>query len=495
MNWFKSAIMKIFKIEPALEHSITVREPLSFQANVLKNQIWYRGDPSELGQFFSAASVDNATAARFWALSHTSKVRKMHSGIPKMVINKFSDIILSDLDKITINDNEEVSNNLWKAIADDNKFTKVLEKAIQGTLSVGDGAFKFSYDRAISQYPIIEFFTAERVEYEYARGRLQKIFYYTTYTYKGKEYRLQECYARGEINYKLFDERGKAVALNTLEETSHLIDVKFKGDFIMGIPLIFFESSKWEGRGEGLLDSKTDALDALDEDVSQFIDSIRAARTQKYIPEDLLPRNPNTGQIVEGNDFDNKYIAIGSNRSEDAKDGIIVVTPDILHEAYNAGFASFLDICLMGIISPSTLGIDLKKNDNAEAQREKEKTTLYTRSKLIDVLNEIIPQVVTMALWVNDVLNSRTIGEYKVSVSFGEYAAPTFNEIVEVVGKAVTYGIMSKRKAVDELYGDTMTDAEKEAELIAIKEDSNIQMDEPATRIDGLDDESEGDED
>ena len=263
----------------------------------------------------------------------------------------------------------------------------------------------------------------------------------------------------------------------------------------MGIPLIFFESSKWEGRGEGLLDSKTDALDALDEDVSQFIDSIRAARTQKYIPEDLLPRNPYTGQIAEGNDFDNKYIAIGSNRSEDAKDGIVVVTPDILHEAYNAGFASFLDICLMGIISPSTLGIDLKKNDNAEAQREKEKTTLYTRSKLIDVLNEIIPQVVTMALWVNDVLNSRTIGEYKVSVSFGEYAAPTFNEIVEVVGKAVTYGIMSKRKAVDELYGDTMTDAEKEAELRAIKEDSNIQMDEPATRIDGLDDEPEGDED
>lgn len=491
MNWFKSAIMKIFKIEPALEHSITIREPLSFQANVLKNQIWYRGDPSELGQFFSAASVDNATMSRFWAASYTSKVRKIHSGVPKMIVNKFSDILLGDLDKITINDGEGSINKLWEEIDKDNKFTKVLERAIQGALSSGDSAFKFSYDIEISKYPIIEFYPADRVEYVRKRGRLHEILYFTTYNQKGKEYRLQETYGKGYIKYKLFDSYGKEVLITTLEETKNLVDVNFSGDFIMGIPLIFFESGKWEGRGEALMDAKTDALDALDEAVSQFVDSIRSARTQKYIPEDLLPRNPYTGQIAEGNDFDNKYIAIGSDRGENAKNEITAVTPDILHEAYNAGFASFLDICLMGIISPSTLGIDLKKTDNAEAQREKEKTTLYTRSKLVDVLNEVIPQVVEVALKVNDTLSNKVPGEYEVSVSFGEYAAPSFNEVVEVVGSAVNYGIMSKRRAVDELYGDTMTDDEKEAELIAIKEDSNIQMDEPAMRIDGIDEEGE----
>lgn len=490
MNWFKSMIMKIFKIEPALEHSITIREPLSFQANVLKNQILYRGDPYELGQFFNAATVDNSTGSRFWAASYTSKVRKMHSGVPKMIVNKFTDIMLGDLDKIIVNDGEEIVNALWEEIAKDNKFTKVLEKAIQGALACGDGAFKFSYDSEVSKYPIIEFFSADRIDYVWKRGRLHEILYYSTYKQKEKEYRLQETYGYGYITYKLFDDRGKGVALKTLNETANLEDVSFTGDFIMGVPLMFFDSSKWEGRGEALLDSKTEMIDALDEDISQFMESIRDARTQKYIPEDLLPRDPSTGMIQKGNDFDHKYIAIGTDRGEGAKNEISVITPDILHDAYNAGFASFLDLCLMGIISPSTLGIDLKKTDNAEAQREKEKTTLYTRSKLVDVLNEVIPQVVIIALMVNDTLNNKTPGEYEVSVTFGEYAAPSFNEVVEVVGSAKTYGIMSTEKAIDELYGDTMSDKEKAEEVARIKAENIISTEEPALNID----DAEGDE-
>lgn len=471
--------MKIFKIEPALEHSITVREPLSFQANVLKNQIWYRGEPSELGQFFNAATVDNTTGSRFWAASYTSKVRKIHSGVPKMVINKFTDIILGDLDRVSINEDEKVINEVWGEIAEDNKFTKVLEKAIQGALSCGDGAFKFSYDAKVSKYPIIEFYPADRVEYVRNRGRLQKILYYTTYKQKDREYRLEETYGKGFITYKLFDSQGKEVPLNTIEETSTLVDVAFAGNFIMGVPLIFFESTKWEGRGEALMDSKTEMLDALDEDISQFMDSVREARTQKYIPEDLLPRDPHTGMVQKGNDFDNKYIAIGCDRSEGAKNEITVITPDILHEAYNAGFASFLDLCLMGIISPSTLGIDLKKTDNAEAQREKEKTTLYTRSKLVDVLNEVIPQVVITALKVNDTLNKKVPGEVTVSVSFGEYAAPTFNEVIDVVGKAKTYGVMSVEQCIEEMYGDTWSDEEKAEEVARIKAENSVGIEEP----------------
>lgn len=479
MNWFKSMVIKLLKIEPALERQIVIREPLSFQANVLKNQVWYRGDPSELGQFFSAAAMDNATNARFWSASYTSKVRKVHSGVPKMVINKFADILIADLDKISINEEEEAINKTWEEIAKDNKFNDILEKAIQGALSSGDGAFKFSYDSAISKYPIIEFFSADRVQFVRKRGRLHEILFFTSYKDKNKEYRLQETYGKGYIKYKLFDDQGKEVLLTMLEETKELVDVMFLGDFIMGIPLIFFESSKWEGRGEALMDSKTEMLDGLDEDISQFLDSVRDARTQKYIPEDLLPRDPHTGVIQKGNDFDNKYIAIGSDRSEGAKNEIQVVTPAILYEAYLAGYASLLDLCLMGIISPSTLGIDLKKTDNAESQREKEKATMYTRSKLVDVLNEVIPQIVVIALWVYDTLNNKSPGEYEVSVSFGEYAAPTFTEVVEVVGKAVGFGIMSTEKAVDELYGDTMSDEEKAEEVSRIKAMTSTQLDEP----------------
>lgn len=482
MGWFKNMICKIFKIQPAIETSITIQEPLSFQANVLKNQIWYRGDPSELQQFFHAATVDNVSKTRFWSASAGSDIRKIHAGLPKMVINKYRDIIMSDLDKICINNDDEKLIELWEEIAKESDFYKVLRSAIKDALSSGDGAFKISLDPSVSQYPIVEFYTSDKVEFNRNRGRISEIVFFTTYIEGKHEYRLQETYGKGYVTYKLFNEYGNEVPLNSINQTSNLKDTAqtgIKQQFIMAVPLMFFESEKWPGRGEALFESKTDALDWLDEGISQFAQSVRDARTQKYIPEDLLPRDPNTGVIKKGDRFDNNFIAIASDRSEGAKNEINVVTPDILHEAYQAGYASALDLCLMGIISPSTLGIDLKKTDNAESQREKEKTTTYTRGILIDVLNEVIPEVVETILKVNDLNHNKAPGEYDASVQFGEYAAPGFDTTVEVVGKAKTYGVMSTERCVEELYGDTWTKEQKEEEVARIKAENGTVLEEP----------------
>ena len=43
-------------------------------------------------------------------------------------------------------------------------------------------------------------------------------------------------------------------------------------------------------------------------------------------------------------------------------------------------------------MSPSTLGIDVKKLDNAEAQREKEKATLYSRNNIVGQLQKVLPK-------------------------------------------------------------------------------------------------------
>ena len=74
----------------------------------------------------------------------------------------------------------------------------------------------------------------------------------------------------------------------------------------------------------------------------------------------------------------------------------------------------------------------------------------------------------------NDVLNKKTPGEYEAAITFGEYASPSFDTVVEIVGKAKSYGIMSIEKAIDELYGDTMTDEEKAIEIQRVKEQNGI---------------------
>lgn len=487
MGWIRDMVtkvaIKILKIQPAQDSkTITIKEPLSFAANALKNKIWYRGDPSELEQFYKQTAIDPVSKGRFWAAVPTDglAIRKIHSGLPAMIADRLSDIVIADLDNIELKNTAET--DLWNEISKDNKADKLLGEAITDTLVEGDGAFKITVDTDITEYPMIEFYSGERVDYNYKRGRLQEVIFYTDYAVLQKDYRLAETYGMGYIRYKLFDSEGKEVALTTVPETASLKDITFTGDFLMAVPIMFFKSPKWQGRGKSIFDGgKSDDFDALDEVISQWVDAIRSGRVQKYIPEDLIPKDPETGALLKPNPFDNQFIAIGSSLAEDAKSQINTVQPQIMYEAFVASYSSILDVCLQGIISPSTLGIDLKKTDNAESQREKEKATLYTRGKIIDTLNEVIPQLVGIALKVLDLMGDKAPGEYEASATFGEYASPSFDTVVETVGKAKTYGIMSTERCVEELYGDTWTEEEKAAEVLRLKAEQGLMAtDEPS---------------
>lgn len=473
--------MKLLKIQPASESKvITIREPFSYATSVLRNRLWYRGDPSELDQFYKQTASDSVAKSRFWAAvpSEDLAIRKIHSGLPAMMAERLSDIVVADMDGIALE--TEGLTELWEEISEDNSFGELLGESLIDVLVAGDGAFKITIDTDVTNYPIIEFYSGENVAYKKTRNRLQEVLFFTDYTHNDKEYRLEETFGRGCINYRLLNAEGKEVALSTVPETTDLKDVTFPGDFIMAVPLMFFKNHKWPDRGKSLFDSKADSFDALDEVISQWVDAIRAGRVQKYIPEDLVPKDLNTGAPQKPNPFDNQFIRIGSVMAEDAKGQIDMVQPAILYEAFVSTYANALDMCLQGIISPATLGIDLKKTDNAEAQREKEKATLYTRGKIIERLNDVIPQLVNIVLKVNDTMNERTAGEYVASVKFGEYASPSFDAVVETVGKARAYSIMSIERSVEELYGDAWTDKEKALEVSRIKAELGAtEMEEP----------------
>ncbi|NRT88114.1 phage portal protein [Clostridium beijerinckii] len=492
MGWFKDmltkAAVRYLNVQPAMQMQVTITEAYTFESNLLRNKLWFRGEPFELDQFFKGISNDPVNKARFWSATPSKdlSIRKIHSGLPEIMVNTLAGIVTSDIDKIEIDGSDD--NETWVDIAEENKFEDLLENAIVQALVTGDGAFKISIDETISEYPIIEFYDAENAEYVYTRGRLQEIQFSNLYQNGAKTYRLIESYGKGYVKYNLYDAYGKEVPLSIIPDTADLEDVTFKGDFIMGIPLMFFKSSKWDGRGKSLFDSKSDSFDALDEVISQWIDAIRDGRVMKYIPENLVPKNDETGELLKPNPFDNKFIKVGSDMSEDAKNQIDMKQATINYEAYVESYSNAIDMCLQGIISPSTLGIDLKKTDNAEAQREKEKATLYTRGKIVKILTDVIPSLIDIVLKVNDTMNNKVPGEYKASISFGEYASPSFDNVVEIVGKAKTYGVMSIEKAVDEMYGDTMTDEEKALEVQRIKEQNgDIQAEEPKVVDDNQD--------
>src|SRR5690606_37896118 len=107
-NGVRKAVMKLFRIQPApTQQSIIIQEPLSFESNVLRNRLWYRGDPSELDQFYkqlASATGDSVARSRFWAAvpSADLQIRKIHSGLPAMIVDRITDIVTADFDGIEL---------------------------------------------------------------------------------------------------------------------------------------------------------------------------------------------------------------------------------------------------------------------------------------------------------------------------------------------------------------------------------------------------------
>lgn len=254
---------------------------------------------------------------------------------------------------------------------------------------------------------------------------------------------------------------------------------------MFAVPLMIYESSRYEGRGGSIFDGKLDSYDSLDETWSQWMDALRAGRAKTYIPECLIPHDPATGALVKPNPFDNRYFASDGDMREGQKNQVITDQPVIPHDSYMASYITALDLCLQGVISPSTLGIDTKKLDNADAQREKEKTTLYTRNAIVKALQETLPDVVAMCINADNIfLHKKGAEEVKVNVSFGEYANPSFESQVETIAKAKQGGIMSIERCVEELYGDTLDEHCKEEEITRLKAEQGIQdIEEPAVNM------------
>ena len=478
----KKTVRSWLNIVPSNPYSFQINEILDFEAHAIRNRIWYRGDGNELEQLYMQ-SEEYVDKHKFWGSKCTSgmEIRKIHTGLPGLIVKILAATVLPDMNDFEFESPEQES--IWKTIAEENKFAKKIEKALKETLYIGDGAFKISIDPQNSEHPILEWCPGDRVEFIRTRGRIQEIIFKTPYRERERLYVLNERYGYGYIINELYREN-KMVSLDSVSATAGLRDVTFDNNVILAIPLMIYESAKYEGRGGSIFDGKLDNFDSLDETWSQWMDALRAGRAKTYIPECLIPHDPLTGKLVKPNPFDNRYFASDGDMREGQKNQVITDQPVIPHESYLASYVTALDLCLQGVISPSTLGIDTKKLDNAEAQREKEKTTLYTRNAIIEALQETLPDVVEMCINAEHFLHNQAAEEVKVNIPFGEYANPSFESQVETIAKAKQGGIMSIERCVEELYGDTLDEHCKEEEIARLKVEQGIQdMEEPAVNM------------
>jgi hypothetical protein len=487
----REAVRNFLRIEQPTGVSFTVRQQLDHEAEVFKYRVWWRGEGNELAQLYS--QIDGSGRHNFWGARTTGQttLRKLHSGLPGMIISVLTDVCTDDFYAVAVSAQQE----RWDSIAEANNFRALVKNATEQVLALGDGAFKLSYDPAFPEPLILEFYPADKVEFEYSRGRLQEVIFKTVKRIGRQECTLREHYSNQGIWYSAVNAYGQEIDLATVPEFAGLEERQFKAPFMAAVPVMFNRSRKHPGRGEPLLYGKLDSLESLDEIISQWMLALRRGQLKTYIPEELIPRSTEKGregELVPLSEFDNDFIKTSvdpgmlANGSATLK---IEHTQGLIpNQALLEAYITTLDLCLQGIISPSTLGIDTKKLDNAEAQREKEKTTLYTRNKVLEALGGILPQLVRCALAFDaEMRGAAHPGEIDVDVQFGGYANPSFEAQVETITKARAGGVMSIEAGVEELYGDTKDEEWKAEEVRRLKEESGMMAaPEPAVNYDGL---------
>lgn len=488
----KRWIKPFFSLDKKQDYDFSIEEAISFQENLIENEMWVRGKAKELESYYKQIDVDNTS---FWgSSSNIEKIRKIHVNLPSLIIKTLTDITVNDLNKIELSN--EIYNQYWDSIEKDNKFKKNLNKVVKKVLIYGDGAFKISFNSNISQYPLIDFVDAKSVQYIYENGRYKETIFKKKYKantiFGEKTLTLLEIYGFGYIKYKLVDDEFNEYPITTIDELKDLKDIVFvtKDNDIdrkinLAIPLKIWESEMWENRGKSIIEDKKQNFDSLDEIWSQFIDSIRKSRIQRYIPSNLLPKDKD-GNILNKSDFANTYITLQNQGvvEEGNNDKVQLVEPTLQVDKYLIAYSTALDLCLEGILSGSTLGIDDNKlNNNSLAQREKEKITIYTRNNIIEALTDILQEVIeTVLRFYCYQINEQYDETNKVDVVFGEYANSSFEALIETMSKAAGgKQVMSFEKIVDEIYADKLTQEEKDEEVARLKELNNvgIELDEP----------------
>lgn len=479
----KRGLRSWLNVQEASPTAIQIQETMDFELSAIRNRIWFRGDGNELEQMYQQ-SPEMVDKYKFWASRCTPgmEMRKIHTGLPGLLVRVLTAIIMADMNDFEFE--SPTQEDIWQKIEKENRFRKNFEEALKEILFIGDGAYKLTIDTSISSYPILEWYSGEKIEIIRNRSRIHEIIFKTPVKNHRQEYVLYEYYGYGYIRNELY-KGNTLVDFRTIEATKNLQDVVFDKNTILAVPIKIYESSKWKGRGGSIFDGKLDNFDAFDETWSQWMDALRAGRARTYVPESYVPRNPFTGELTKPNSFDNRFIVGDDNMSEDGKNQIKTEQPNIPHESYTSSYITALDLCLQGIISPSTLGIDTKKLDNAEAQREKEKTTLYTRNAIVEALQETLPEVISAAINAYNILLKQPVEEVTVDIPFGEYANPSFESQVETMAKARPgVALMSVEAQVEELYGDSRDDEWKKEEVTRLKAEQGIvDLEEPGVNM------------
>lgn len=471
--------------------------------------VWYGGDSDELLNFYTRENTigynyepwyNRNKRSYFWSVSSTEEdIKRTHSGQPRNI----TDTLVAVVGKPDIQggpaslDVENKINEHIDNIITENNFWKMYEQQqMPLTLVEGWGCYKINWDKDISDYPIIVYYKAEQVDFIYKSNRIVGIVFKDYYTDgKNKRYLLTETRSiegklqeDGTVQRNLLivkeafeisgeDEIVKPIRLSEVEQFREMDEKLIIEDYnqLLAQPCVFYEDTNTPCYGRSIFTGKLDLFDDLDQCLSQAANAVRRSTPVEYFDNNYLERDKKTGIPIQPKAFDRKYTVIAGkgNADGEVKNKAVETTqPNVEFKKYSEQAIDILTQIVTGIMSPATLGIDISKRDNAEAQREKEKVTIFTRNMIVDTESDILKGLFSQALCAYECMTTGQITKkhYDMSINFSEFADDSFENKLTVLGDALDKKNLSPQMYMSKLYGHSLSPSDYKAELAYLEE-------------------------
>lgn len=466
--------------------------------------VWYQGDSDELLNFYTHNTAINYNYEPFysrnkknyfWSVSSTEgDIKRTHSGQAKNIIDTLASIVgVPDVKggHGELGETNEVNQKLQK-ILEENDFWDNLYKQVQlpMTMVEGWGCWKIAWDKDISDNPIPVYYRAEDVDFIYKLNRIVGVLFKDYYTDGKRNYLITETrylkHGSLYIETELFEMLGgndqdsvlKEIDITTFEPMKGMVEPKLEITLynkLLAIPCVFYKDTSDFCPGRSLLSGKIDLLDDLDQCLSQAANTVRKSTPVEYFDTNYLERDRH-GMPIAPKSYDRKYVMYKGARSVDGTNvnanPVQATQPQLNFEQYDKEAQAVMLQIMNGLISPATLGLDVAKKDNAEAQREKEKITVFTRKNISDTERKILVDLFNQLLCAKELMDTGeiTVQEYNISVTFPEFADDSFENKIAVLGEQLDKGNLSHEMYLTKLYNGKLSDTEYNNELSFLKE-------------------------
>ena len=503
-DWIKNKVYKLLGLQrlkgnPDNGRLTYINDDEAIQVEKIHSyKVWYLGDGDELLNYYTNQQTYGWTSNPiynrnkrnyFWGLSSTEcDIKRIHVDLARSIVDNMSAIVGKP--QIQCNDHR------LKKILEVNNFSFRLTQEVRPeTLVQGDGCWKINFNKLISDVPLFEYYEYEDwnpiVKSGITVGALFKSYYRDR---KNNNYVLIEsrslCNEGCLIEYNLYKlEKNNELNKVDFECIPELASLKNEPKLLIPIKKLFAIPNKYyydplrKDRGRSIYEGKLDLFDFLDEVESQASQTNRVSTPVEYYDTSILERTRD-GLPILPNKYNRQFIM--KNGSMDGNgatkgDGIMTTQPELNFDKYQILIEAIRNTILIGYMSPASMGTDIAKKDNAEAQREKEKQTLFTRDNIIDCESKTNIELCKQALLMQDYIDTGMINdiEYEVSIDYGEWANPSFESLLETLGPAWSNGQISTDSYTKLLWAGRKTEEERLKEMEELeknKQADNLDM-------------------